>query len=184
MCRAGKGEADSSEGEDEEDAGQQPNQLVNTLLDAEDGNVQIDQQGHVVQPSLAFCQALDHEQEYDEVDAVAGRSLRGVMDPADIKPNRFTEVCVDRMLLCSTSKATVHFAQKLQLKSRHLQLQYTTSYRVIAAHEGCFIQVLDDNVFEQRMKSHESASPSTAAPMDVDTLPSAQRPNRQVTLNR
>lgn len=54
--------------------------------------MQVDQQGNIVQPSLAFCQALDNEQEYDEVDAVAGTSLRGVADPADLKPSRFTEV--------------------------------------------------------------------------------------------
>lgn len=89
-CRAGKGEADSSEGEDEEE--QHAEHLTNNLLNSEDGNVQVDQQGNIVQPSLAFCQALDNEQEYDEVDAVAGTSLRGVADPADIKPSLFTEV--------------------------------------------------------------------------------------------
>ena len=60
--------------------------------------MQIDQQGNIVQPSLAFCQALDNEQEYDEVDDVAGTSLRGTADPADTKPNRFTEVCALHML--------------------------------------------------------------------------------------
>lgn len=55
--------------------------------------MQVDRQGNIVQPSLAFCQALDNEQEYDEADAVAGTSLRGHADPGDIKPNRFTEVC-------------------------------------------------------------------------------------------
>ena len=86
----GKGEGDSSEGEEDTNA-QQPS-LLNTLLDAEDGNVQTDQQGNIVQPSLAFCQALDREQEYDDIDAVAGTSLRGSADPADSKPDRFTEV--------------------------------------------------------------------------------------------
>ncbi|KAL3142675.1 hypothetical protein ABBQ38_002981 [Trebouxia sp. C0009 RCD-2024] len=131
VFRAGKGEADSSEGEDEEE--QHAAHLTSNLLDSEDGNVQVDQQGNIVQPSLAFCQALDNEQEYDEVDAVAGTSLRGVADPADLKPSRFTEV-------------------------------------------------LDDNVFEQRMKSHASASPSTATLMDVDTLPAAQPPNQHASL--
>ena len=93
--RAGKGEADSSEGEEEEEAAQQPSPLLNSLLDAEDGNVQVDHQGNIVQPSLAFCQALDNEQEYDDVDAVAGTSLRSFADPADSKPNRFTEVYND-----------------------------------------------------------------------------------------
>lgn len=60
--------------------------------------MQIDQQGNIVQPSLAFCQALDNEQEYDEIDAVAGTSLRGITDPSDMKPNRFTEVRLDRIL--------------------------------------------------------------------------------------
>lgn len=46
--------------------------------------------------------------------------------------------------------------------------------------EGCLMQVLDDNVYEMRMRSHESAGPSTAALMDVDT----QCPSRQVTLSR
>ena len=61
-------------------------------LDAQDGNVQLDQQGNIIQPSLAFCQALDNEQEYDDVDAVAGTSLQGFADPADTKPNPSTEV--------------------------------------------------------------------------------------------
>lgn len=100
--RAGKGEADSSEGEDEEEVGQQSEHLIDTLLDAEDGNVQVDQQGNIVQPSLAFCQALDNEQEYDEIDAVAGTTLRGITDPAAIKPNRFTEVRVGHVLQCIT----------------------------------------------------------------------------------
>ena len=64
------------------------------MLDAQDGNVQLDQQGNIIQPSLAFCQALDNEQEYDDVDAVAGTTLRGVCDPADVKPSRLTEVLV------------------------------------------------------------------------------------------
>lgn len=54
--------------------------------------MQIDQQGNVVQPSHAFCRALDNEQEYDEVDAVAGTTLRGTTDPADLKPHRHTAV--------------------------------------------------------------------------------------------
>lgn len=109
--RAGKGEADSSEGEDEEEVGQQSEHLIDTLLDAEDGNVQIDQQGNIVQPSLAFCQALDNEQEYDEIDAVAGTTLRGTTDPAAIKPNRFTEVCFGpcswNALLTTKSRAAI-----------------------------------------------------------------------------
>ena len=90
-CRAGKGEDDSSEGEEQEGNAEQPD-LLNTLLDAEDGNVQTDQQGNIVQPSLAFCQALDREQEYDDIDAVAGTSLGASADPADSKPSRLTEV--------------------------------------------------------------------------------------------
>ena len=54
--------------------------------------MQVDQQGNVVQPSHAFCRALDNEQEYDEADAIAGTSLRGTADPADLKPHRLTEV--------------------------------------------------------------------------------------------
>lgn len=135
VFRAGKGETDSSEGEDEEVAGHHSEHLTNILLDAEDGNVQVDRQGNIVQPSLAFCQALDNEQEYDEADAVAGTSLRGHADPGDIKPNRFTEV-------------------------------------------------LDNNVFEQRMKAHVSASPSTAVLMDVDPLPAAQLSSQQDSLLR
>ena len=46
------------------------------------------------------------------------------------------------------------------------------------------MQVLDDNVFEKRMRSHASASPDTAALMDVDTLPSAQRSNQQDSLTQ
>jgi len=93
-CRAGNEEADSSEEEDDDKhAQQQPEQWLHTLLDAQDGNVQVDKQGNIIQPSLAFCQALDNEQEYDDVDAVAGTSLRGHSDPADTKPNRLTEVC-------------------------------------------------------------------------------------------
>jgi hypothetical protein len=92
-CRAGNEEADSSEEEDAENtAHQQSESLLNTMLDAQDGNVQLDQQGNIIQPSLAFCQALDNEQEYDDVDAVAGTTLRGVSDPADVKPSRLTEV--------------------------------------------------------------------------------------------
>lgn len=119
IYRAGKGEDDSSEGEEQEGNAEQPD-LLNTLLDAEDGNVQTDQQGNIVQPSLAFCQALDREQEYDDIDAVAGTSLGASADPADSKPSRLTEV-------------------------------------------------LDDNVFDQRMKLCSSAQPSSATLMDVDT---------------
>ena len=68
------------------------------MLDAQDGNVQLDQQGNIIQPSLAFCQALDNEQEHDDVDAVAGTTLRGVSDPADVKPSRLTEVLVARLM--------------------------------------------------------------------------------------
>ena len=68
------------------------------MLDAQDGNVQLDQQGNIIQPSLAFCQALDNEQEHDDVDAVAGTTLRGVSDPADVKPSRSTEVLVARLM--------------------------------------------------------------------------------------
>ena len=94
-CRAGNEEADSSEEEDAKNsAHQQSESLLNTMLDAHDGNVQLDQQGNIIQPSLAFCQALDNEQEYDDVDAVAGTTLRGVSDPADDKPSRLTEVPV------------------------------------------------------------------------------------------
>ena len=92
-CRAGNEEADSSEEEDAKNNAHQ--QSENTMLDAQDGNIQLDQQGNIIQPSLAFCQALDNEQEYDDVDAVAGTTLRGVSDPADVKPSRLTEVLVD-----------------------------------------------------------------------------------------
>lgn len=124
VYRAGNEEADSSEEEDAKNsAHQQSESLLNTMLDAHDGNVQLDQQGNIIQPSLAFCQALDNEQEYDDVDAVAGTTLRGVSDPADDKPSRLTEV-------------------------------------------------LDDNVFDQRMRAHKSAQPSsdhnTESDMDID----------------
>lgn len=92
-CRAGNEKGDSSEEEDEDKNAQlQPEGLLNTMLDTQDGNVQLDQLGNVIQPSLAFCQALDNEQEYDDVDAVAGTSLRGDSDPADMMPSRLTEV--------------------------------------------------------------------------------------------
>ena len=91
-CRAGKGDSDSSEGE--ETTAERPDQLVPSLLDVQDSNVQTDLQGNIIQPSLAFCHALDNEQEYDEVDAVAGTGLRALSDPSDCKPNRYTEVSV------------------------------------------------------------------------------------------
>ncbi|DBB16322.1 TPA: hypothetical protein ACH3X3_014628 [Trebouxia sp. C0006] len=124
VYRAGHEEADSSEEEDAKNSAQQQSEsLLNTMLDAQDGNVQLDQQGNIIQPSLAFCQALDNEQEYDDVDAVAGTTLRGVSDPADVKPSRLTEV-------------------------------------------------LDDNVFDQRMRAHKSAQPSSnhniVSDMDID----------------
>lgn len=46
------------------------------------------------------------------------------------------------------------------------------------------MQVLDNNVFEQRMKAHVSASPSTAVLMDVDPLPAAQLSSQQDSLLR
>lgn len=124
VYRAGNEEADSSEEEDaRNNAHQQSESLLNTMLDAQDGNVQLDQQGNIIQPSLAFCQALDNEQEYDDVDAVAGTTLRGVSDPADVKPSRLTEV-------------------------------------------------LDNNVFDQRMRAHKSVQPSSnhnnVSDMDID----------------
>lgn len=125
VFRTGAQEGDSSDAEEDTQSAQQDERLVNTVLDAQDGNLQTDDQGNIIQPSLAFCQALDNEQEYDEADAVAGTSLRGFSDPADKMPNRSTEV-------------------------------------------------LDDNVFEQRMRSHLSASSSNdnqAAVMEIDTQP-------------
>ncbi|DBA81791.1 TPA: hypothetical protein ACH3X1_007520 [Trebouxia sp. C0004] len=124
VYRAGNEEADSSEEEDvKNNAHQQSESLLNTMLDTQDGNLQLDQQGNIIQPSLAFCQALDNEQEYDDVDAVAGTTLRGVSDPADAKPSLLTEV-------------------------------------------------LDDNVFDQRMRAHKSAQPSSnhniVSDMDID----------------
>ena len=93
LCRTGAEEGDSSDAEEDTQSEQQDERLVNTVLNAQDGNLQTDDQGNIIQPSLAFCQALDNEQEYDEADAVAGTSLRGFSDPADKMPNRLTEVC-------------------------------------------------------------------------------------------
>lgn len=135
VYRAGNEKGDSSEEEDEDkNAQQQPEGLLNTMLDAQDGNVQLDQLGNVIQPSLAFCQALDNEQEYDDADAVAGTSLRGDSDPADMMPSRLTEV-------------------------------------------------LDDNVFDQRMRSHQSAEPTSAqsgaSSMDIDGPAAAAQGKQQ-----
>ena len=95
VCRTGAEESDSSDAEEDTQSVQQDERLVNTVLNAHDGNLQTDDQGNIIQPSLAFCQALDNEQEYDEADAVAGTSLRGVSDPADRMPNRLTEARSD-----------------------------------------------------------------------------------------
>ena len=86
--RSGRNDVSS----DEDEPAEQSGSLHGSLLGADDQNVHRDLEGNIVQPSLAFCQALDHEQEYDEVDAVAGTSLRGTADLADVKPHRMTEV--------------------------------------------------------------------------------------------
>lgn len=86
--RSGRNDDSSDEDERADESGP----LHGALLDADDSNVHRDLQGNVVQPSFAFCRALDNEEEYDDVDAVAGTSLRGTADVTDLKPHRLTEV--------------------------------------------------------------------------------------------
>lgn len=47
---------------------------------------------NLVKPSLAFCKALDNEEEYDQIDEMASRSLGG-HPPRDTLPDRRMEVC-------------------------------------------------------------------------------------------
>ena len=103
--RSGRNDASSDEDEPAEESGP----LHGSLLGADDQNVHRDLEGNVVQPSLAFCQALDHEQEYDEVDAVAGTSLRGTADLTDVRPHRLTEVAQFSSLIPAESNQNAPF---------------------------------------------------------------------------
>ena len=107
--RSGRNDDSSDEDERADESGP----LHGALLDGDDSNVHRDLQGNVVQPSFAFCRALDNEEEYDDVDAVAGTSLRGTADIADLKPHRLTEVatfgvCMFHRDFCNLASTTSH----------------------------------------------------------------------------
>eukprot|EP00884_Botryococcus_braunii_P016542 jgi/Botrbrau1/3571/Bobra.0078s0028.2 len=93
VFNSGKDAAYSSDEEEEAAAHEQMRneQLPGTELDLEE-----DDMDNLVKPSLAFCKALDNEEEYDQIDEMASRSLGGY-PRQDTLPDRRMEVLDDNV---------------------------------------------------------------------------------------